>query len=191
MRIASLLATLVITAGAAGASPYSERARLPDDMRDLAQDAVDEYKLEHYDAAAADYQAIIAKYPDCLYAWSNLGVVRSQQGHFEEAKEAFDHALKLQPRDAFCLVNCGIVYWQMNLYAGARDKFERAVQIDPQNALAHDGLGQLDQKQGRPKEAAEEFAIADKIRKDGFFRPPVERMYSPIDDRQDGTQASR
>jgi Tfp pilus assembly protein PilF len=181
--VAMMLTAIVVRADG---SEYSERPRLPDDERGNAQAAVDALRAGKYDDAAANYRAILAKYPDSLYAWSNLGVVRSQEGHFEEAKEAFDHALKLQPRDTFCLVNCGIVYLKMNRDEGARDKFERAVQIDPENALAHDGLGQLDQKQGRPKEAAEEFALADKMRKDGFFRPPVDLMFPPIDERQDG-----
>lgn len=61
---------------------YSTKARLPDDMRETARDAADLFKKQKYDESAAKYQNIIDKYPESLYAWSNLGVVRFQQGKY-------------------------------------------------------------------------------------------------------------
>ena len=94
-------------------------------MRDTAQQAADLFKMQRYDEAAAKYQEIIEKYPESLYAWSNLGVVRFQQGKLHEALKALQQAVKLSPTDAFSYSNLGIVYYQMNQYEHAIDALER------------------------------------------------------------------
>ncbi len=80
---------------------YSTKPRVPEDMRDTAQAASDLFKMQRFDDAAAKYQEIIDKYPESLYAWSNLGVVRFQQGKLNEALRALQQAVKLSPSDAF------------------------------------------------------------------------------------------
>jgi tetratricopeptide (TPR) repeat protein len=187
MRRAVILALSVATfLVPARGSEYSEHPRLPDDMRDLAQKATDDFKAQRYDAATADYRQIIAKYPDSFYAWSNLGVVRSQQGHLEEANDAFDRVLQLQPHDTFTLVDSGLVCVQMNRYDKARARLEEAVRIEPENSTAHSFLGAIYQHLGLHKKATEEFRKAREAQNDRIFRLPVDRMYPPISDLPDG-----
>jgi Flp pilus assembly protein TadD len=139
---------------------YSTKARLPDDMRDTAQQAADLFKMQRYDEAADKYQTIIEKYPDSLYAWSNLGVVRFQQGKLPEALKALQQAVKLSPTDAFSYSNLGIVYYQLGQYENAISALERALALDPTNAMSHNYLGCACSQKGWQEVAEKEFTKA-------------------------------
>ena len=142
---------------------YASKPRLPDDMRDTAQQAADLFKMQRYDDASAKYQDIIEKYPDSLYAWSNLGVVRFQQGKLPEALKALQQAVKLSPTDAFSYSNLGIVYYQMNQYENAISALERALALDPTNAKSHNYLGCACSQKGWTEVAEKEFLKAIEI----------------------------
>jgi Flp pilus assembly protein TadD len=142
---------------------YSTKARLPDDMRDTAQEAADLFKNQQYDQAAAKYQNIIDKYPESLYAWSNLGVVRFQQGKFEDALKALQQAVKLSPTDAFSYSNLGIVYYQLAQYENAIDALNKAEALDPNDAKTHNYLGCAESQKGWQEVAEKEFRKAIEI----------------------------
>jgi tetratricopeptide (TPR) repeat protein len=138
-------------------------------MRDTAQAAADYFKMQKYDEAAAKYQTIIDKYPESLYAWSNLGVVRFQQGtndkdanspHFDQALKALQQATKLSPTDAFSYSNLGIVYYQMGQYENAISALERALALDPNDAKSHNYLGCACSQKGWQEVAEREFLKA-------------------------------
>jgi len=139
---------------------YSTQARLPDDMRETAQDAADLFKNQKYDESAAKYQSIIDKYPESLYAWSNLGVVRFQQGKFDEALRALQQAVKLSPTDAFSYSNLGIVYYQLNQYENAIDALNSAKALDPNDPKTHNYLGCACSQKGWQEVAEKEFRKA-------------------------------
>ncbi len=142
---------------------YSTKARLPDDMRETAQDAADLFKNQKYDESAQKYQSIIEKYPESLYAWSNLGVVRFQQGKYEEALKALQQAVKLSPTDAFSYSNLGIVYYQLNQYENAIDALNSAKALDPNDAKTHNYLGCAESQKGWQEVAEKEFRKAIEI----------------------------
>jgi Flp pilus assembly protein TadD len=145
---------------------YSYKPRLPDDMREVAQEATDLFKMQRYDEAAAKYQMIIDKYPESLYAWSNLGVVRSQEGKLQEAMKALQQAVKLSPNDAFSYRNLGIVYYQLNQNDAAIDALERSIALDPNNVYSHDYLGCACSQKGWQEVAEKEFRKAIEINDD-------------------------
>jgi Flp pilus assembly protein TadD len=142
---------------------YSTKARLPDDMRETAQDAADLFKNQKYDESAAKYQSIIEKYPESLYAWSNLGVVRFQQGKYDDALKALQQAVKLSPTDAFSYSNLGIVYYQLNQYENAIDALNSAKALDPNDAKTHNYLGCAESQKGWQEVAEKEFRKAIEI----------------------------
>jgi len=141
----------------------AHKARLPDDMRETAQDAADLFKNQKYDESAAKYQSIIDKYPESLYAWSNLGVVRFQQGKFDDALKALQQAVKLSPTDAFSYSNLGIVYYQLNQYENAIDALNSAKALDPNDAKTHNYLGCACSQKGWQEVAEKEFRKAIEI----------------------------
>jgi tetratricopeptide (TPR) repeat protein len=132
-------------------------------MRDTAQQAADLFKNQRYDDAAAKYQDIIDKYPESLYAWSNLGVVRFQQGKMPEALKALQRAVSLSPTDSFSYQNLGIVYYQMGQYENAISALERALALDPTNAKSHNYLGCACSQKGWSEVAEKEFLKAIEI----------------------------
>ena len=148
---------------ASDTTEYSSKPRLPTDMRDTAQQAADLFKMQRYDDAAAKYQEIIDKYPESLYAWSNLGVVRFQQGKMPEALKALQRAVSLSPTDAFSYQNLGIVYYQMGQYENAISALERALALDPTNAKSHNYLGCACSQKGWSEVAEKEFLKAIEI----------------------------
>jgi Flp pilus assembly protein TadD len=139
---------------------FSMKARLPDDMRETAQEAADLFKNQKYDDSAAKYQSIIDKYPESLYAWSNLGVVRFQQGKFDEALKALQQAVKLSPTDAFSYSNLGIVYYQLNQFENAIDALNAAKALDPNDPKTHNYLGCACSQKGWSEVAEKEFRKA-------------------------------
>jgi len=139
---------------------YSTKARLPDEMRDTAQQAADLFKNKRYDDAAAKYQTIIDKYPESLYAWSNLGVVRYQQGDLDDALKALQQAVKLSPTDSFSYANLGIVYYEMKQYENAIDALNRAKALDPNDAKVRNYLGCACSQKGWTDAAEKEFLKA-------------------------------
>jgi Flp pilus assembly protein TadD len=142
---------------------YSQKPRVPDDMRDVAQQATDLFKMQRYDDAAAKYQQIIDKYPESLYAWSNLGVVRSQEGRLPDAEKALQQAVKLSPNDAFSYRNLGIVYYQLNENDAAIDALERSIALEPNEKYSHDYLGCACSQKGWQEVAEKEFRKAIEI----------------------------
>jgi Flp pilus assembly protein TadD len=145
---------------------FSNKPRLPDDMREVAQEATDLFKMQRYDEAAAKYQVIIDKYPESLYAWSNLGVVFSQEGKLQEAMKALQRAVALSPNDAFSYRNLGIVYYQLNQNDAAIDALERSIALDPNNVYSHDYLGCACSQKGWQEVAEKEFRKAIEINDD-------------------------
>ena len=142
---------------------YSTEARLPDEMRDIAQQAADLFKNGRYDDAADKYQVIIDKYPESLYAWSNLGVVRFQQGKLDEALKALQQAVKLKPTDAFSYSNLGIVYYKLGQYENSIDALNRAKALNPDDAKTHNYLGCACSQKGWQEVAEKEFRKAIEI----------------------------
>jgi predicted Zn-dependent protease len=143
-------------AGFAAGSEYSSQPRIPDDVRGLAQKGADDLRVQHFDAAASDYLAIIDKHPDSLYGWSNLGVVRSQQGKLDEAIHAFQHATRLSPNDAFSLTDLGLCLFDEKKYDAAIPPLERAERLNPGNSNLHALLARCYAQTGRDAEARQE-----------------------------------
>jgi tetratricopeptide (TPR) repeat protein len=157
MKALILLAGILgLTLIPAAAEDLAHTARIPDDERDVAQAAADDFRGQRYEDAAAKYKAIIAAHPDCLYAWSNLGVVRFQEGHLEEARQALEKSLALNPDDVFCLSNLGIVYFQEGRYNDAITALKSAIALQPENRMNHVDLEQAYEKAGRKQDAEAE-----------------------------------
>ncbi len=80
----------------------------PDGALTLARDGGDSPDLLHlagmalaemgeFDAAAARFQALLARAPDRAGAWSNLGMMLKASGRHQEALAAHDEAVRLSP----------------------------------------------------------------------------------------------
>lgn len=139
------------------ASPesYAEKPRIPEEFKDTAARATSLYTEKKFDEAAAAYQEILNKYPQSIYALSNLGVVRFQQQKYPEAEKALREAIRVAPNDAFSHSVLGIVLVQQEKYDDAIQVLSRAVALDPNDAKTRNYLGISSSRKGL-QEAAEQ-----------------------------------
>jgi tetratricopeptide (TPR) repeat protein len=117
------------------------QSRVPADMRPLAQEASDLVAQQRFDEATQRYRQILEKYPDSLYAWSNLGVVQFKQQKYEEAIKSFSQSTKLNPYDAFSYSNLGVSYFQLGKVDDAITALTRAAALDDKDARTQNYLG--------------------------------------------------
>jgi Flp pilus assembly protein TadD len=132
----------------------SSRPRVPEDFRDVAQEATELFAARKFDAAAAKYQMILNAHPDSLYALSNIGVVRFQQQNYPEAEKNLRAAVQLAPQDAFSHSILGIVLYQQGKFDEAVQILTRAVALDPNDPKTRNYLG-ISASQKGWQEAAE------------------------------------
>lgn len=95
------------------------------------------------------------KYPQSIYALSNLGVVRFQQQKYPEAEKALREAIRVAPSDAFSHSVLGIALVQQEKYDDAIQILSRAVALDPSDAKTRNYLGISSSRKGL-QEAAEQ-----------------------------------
>ena len=134
---------------------YSEKPRIPDEFKDTAAQATSLYNEKKFDESAAAYEKILAKYPQSIYALSNLGVVRFQQQKYPEAEKALREAIRVAPNDAFSHSVLGIALVQQEKYDDAIQILSRAVALDPADAKTRNYLGISSSRKGL-QEAAEQ-----------------------------------
>jgi tetratricopeptide (TPR) repeat protein len=134
---------------------FSEKPRIPEEFKDVAAKATSLYNEKKFDDAAAAYEQILAKYPQSIYALSNLGVVRFQQQKYPEAEKPLREAIRVAPNDAFSHSVLGIVLVQQEKYDDAIQVLSRAVALDPNDAKTRNYLGISSSRKGL-QEAAEQ-----------------------------------
>lgn len=134
---------------------YASKPRVPAEFKDTAREANELFAQQKFDEAAAKYQTILNSYPDSLYALSNLGVVRFQQGKYGLAEEFLRKAVKQSSQDSFSHSILGIALYQQGKYDDAVQVLTRAVALDPNDPKTHNYLG-ISASQKGWQEAAEQ-----------------------------------
>jgi len=140
------------------ASPesFAEKPRIPEEFKDTAAKATALYNEKKFEEAAAAYQQILDKYPQSIYALSNLGVVRFQQQKYPEAEKVLREAIRVAPNDAFSHSVLGIVLVQQEKYDDAIQILSRAVALDPNDAKTRNYLGISSSRKGLTEAAEQE-----------------------------------
>jgi len=147
-----------------GSAPKPEKTKVTDsvpaDMAPVAKQARLFFDKGNYDAAAEQYRQILARYPDNLYALSNLGVVRFQQGKYKDAEEALGRSIKVAPNDGFSHSILGIVYYMTARFDEAVSTLTRAATLDPNDPQTHNYLGIACSRKGWQQVAEQEVRKA-------------------------------
>ena len=139
---------------------YRTKAVVPEEVRAVAQEASDLFARKRFAEAAEKYKEMADKYPESLYAWSNLGVTRFQMQDLPGAEEALKQAIKLNPNDYFSHSSLGIVYYQMNRYDDAVQVLTKATTLEPNDARSRNFLGIACSQKGWQEAAEQEFRKA-------------------------------
>ncbi|MGH8092680.1 MAG: tetratricopeptide repeat protein [Chthoniobacterales bacterium] len=136
---------------------------VPSDLLPLARQAKSNFDHGRFKEAEKEYQAILAKSPNNLYALSNLGVVLFRNGKLKAAELTLKKAIAIAPQDEFTHTTLGIVYYQQSKFDDALTELTKSLAINPKSATAHNYLGITASQKGWQEAAEKEMleAIAD------------------------------
>ncbi|MEH2179006.1 TIGR03032 family protein [Nostoc sp.] len=129
-------------------------------VEQLYQQALALQKQLQLTEAIAQYEQIIAQYPQYAPAWYQLGVIMDNQGQTQQAVLAYQQALTINPKYAQAHNNLGIVEVAEKNLEKAIACFESAIVSNPNYAFAHNNLGLVWQMQGKLSAAAAKFQEA-------------------------------
>lgn len=92
-------------------------------------------RMERFDDAEREFQALIEKHPKLPEPYNNLAVVYAAQGEYEKARETLLRAINTHPSYATAYENIGDIYAKM-----ASDAYNQALQLDTDNTAAREKL---------------------------------------------------
>lgn len=150
-----------------GPETYSEKPRIPEEFKETAAKATGLFNENKFEEAAAAYQEILNKYPQSIYALSNLGVVRFREQKYPESEKALREAIRIAPNDAFSHSVLGIVLVQQEKYDDAIQVLSRAVALDPNDPKTRNYLGISSSRKGLQEAAEQECRKAVEL-DDGY-----------------------
>ncbi len=139
---------------------------VPADLVPVAREAKQNFDRGKFRNAERQYQEILAKAPNNLYALSNLGVVLFRTGKLKAAELTLKKAIALAPKDEFSHTTLGIVYYRQAKFDDALNALTRALAINPQSATAHNYLGITASQKGWQEAAEKEMLEAIKVNPD-------------------------
>src|SRR5437773_274731 len=142
------------------AQPSDVKPEVPDDLRNVARAAKESFEQGEYGTTEEQYQEILTKSPNNLYALSNLGVVYLRSGKFSSAESTLMKAMTISPKEEFLHTTLGIVYYRQSKFDNALAELSHAIEINPKSATAHNYLGITASQKGRQKEAEKEILQA-------------------------------
>ncbi|MDQ6656517.1 MAG: tetratricopeptide repeat protein, partial [Verrucomicrobiota bacterium] len=145
--------------GAANAQPAFQPG-VPDELVPLAREAKENFDAGKFRASEKQYEQILAKSPNNLYAISNLGAVYFRTGRLKAAELTLKKAVTLAPKDEFSRRTLGIVYYRQAKYDEAVTELTKALAINPKSYIAHNYLGITASEKGWQEAAEKEMLEA-------------------------------
>ncbi len=140
--------------GNAARTALDAALRLQPDLAEvqLAQGYFQYYVEQNYDAAAARFEQLLAKWPNNADILEALGLIVRRQGQWDRAKSYLDRAVTLNPLSAAARSTAAEVRVLTRDFEGALRSIDEALNIAPDSAdfiaskaLVYQLLGQLDQ----------------------------------------------
>lgn len=135
----------------------------PPTMEAIAKEAKALFNTKNYEKAEEKFLQILERYPDNVYALSNLGVVYFQQGKYQKAEASLTKAIKFEPQDGFSHSILGIVYYMTQRYDDAINTLSRAIALDPKDPQSRNYLGIACSQKGWLSVAEQELRKAVEI----------------------------
>lgn len=133
---------------------------VPEELVPLAREAKSNFDNGKFRASEKQYEQILAKSPNNLYALSNLGAVYFRTGRLKAAELTLKKAVTLAPKDEFSRRTLGIVYYRQAKYDEAVTELTKALAINPKSFIAHNYLGITASEKGWQEAAEKEMLEA-------------------------------
>ncbi len=106
------------------------------------------------------WRATLARNPQAIMAWLNLGGTLVQNGKLDEGIATFTHVIRIKPDDVDAYNDLGGALLLTGRPAEALAALERAVALAPLRAEIHNNLGSAQRAVGRPAEAQASYRRA-------------------------------
>jgi tetratricopeptide (TPR) repeat protein len=100
-------------------------------------------QLQNLDAAALQYQKVIAADPSFEMAYYNLGAVYLEQRQFERAIVANETALAIRPNYLNARLNYAVALQRAGFLLDAAEQYKKVLEQNPKEETAHLGLGTI------------------------------------------------
>ena len=133
---------------------------VPKELIPLALKAKENFDSGKFRASEKQYEQILAKSANNLYALSNLGAVYFRTGRLKAAELTLKKAVTLAPQDEFSRRTLGIVYYRQAKYDEAVTELTKALAINPKSYIAHNYLGITASEKGWQEAAEKEMLEA-------------------------------
>ncbi len=146
-----------------GAGPNVEttfKPSVPEELIPVAREAKENFDGGKFRAAEKNYEEILTKSPNNLYALSNLGAVYFRTGRLKAAELTLKKAVTLAPKDEFTRRTLGIVYYRQAKFDEAVTELTKALAINPKSFIAHNYLGITASEKGWQEAAEKEMLEA-------------------------------
>lgn len=121
---------------------------------------------QKYAAAAAQFEAVVAKFPAAAAAWSNLSFAYRRMGNLQKAEGAARKALALAPRDPGPLRSLVDIYLSQKRFGDAKPYLARLAALEPRNPAVRLTLGQIEAQTGNLSAAEKHFRAAAQLSPD-------------------------
>ncbi|KAL6177567.1 hypothetical protein ACLB2K_049093 [Fragaria x ananassa] len=127
----------------------------PDDAVQWHQLGLHSLCAEQYKNSQKYLKAAVARFKECSYAWSNLGISLQLSEQPSQAEEVYTRALSLATTDLAHAIfsNLGNLYRQQKHYEGAKAMFTKSLELQPGYAPAFNNLGLVFVAEGQWEEA--------------------------------------
>ncbi len=115
----------------------------------------------HMDNAEAEFRKVLTIDPNNSITLNYLGYMMADRGeNLPQALAMIEKAVKLEPLNYAYLDSLGWAYFKMGNYAEAERNLRQACERDSTDPTVHDHLGQLYEKTGHLKKAAEQWELS-------------------------------
>ncbi len=178
--------------GATPAVTSTSGAKLPAEVKPLAEQAKQAFEREKFSDSEKLYDKALQMAPNNVYLLSNRAVVQFRMGKFKQAEESFKKALSIAPEDAFCWSTIGIVYYSEEKYDEAVNALTKSLAINPRNPTAHNYLGITAAQKGWLEAAQKELESAiqlDPKYADAWFNLAVTHTLKTPPDKEEAAKA--
>ena len=132
------------------------------------QSAVKEYESQHYDQAATQLEALLAKIPDNFEVEELLGLDYAAMSQDAKAVVYLQTAVRLQPGSAPFRTNLAACLNRLGKLIPAEEQFQKVISLVPNDYTANHNLGEFYIQQGKLTAARPLLQHAQQIKPDAY-----------------------
>lgn len=137
---------------------YEEALRLDPNLSDTRFNyGILLFNQDRYESAIAQFVTYMVKVGENARAHRNIGRALEEIGQLDGAISSFNKAMRLEPNDPETYFDIALVYDLKDDHQTAITYYMRAIEIAPEYAEAHNNLGELLMRSGKPNEALAQF----------------------------------